>query len=120
MNRLTNGFAKLSDAQLEVKAQFIITQMDNAYFPTPDPALGDLQDALTDFKNAVIAAKTGNRLDAAIKTQKRDALVDLLHLEANYVQFIAKGDVVKLMTSGFTLAKQPAPAPGLTKPVNLK
>ena len=38
--RITNGFDRLSDANLEVKANTIVTAMTgNTYFPTPNPDL---------------------------------------------------------------------------------
>lgn len=122
MDKLTNGFARLSDSKLEEKAQFIITQIGNnvGSFATPDPALTVLQDALAVFNEAVTAAKTGDRFDIAIKTQKKQDLVELLQLELVYVEYIAKGDPVILASSGFDLAKQPSPTPELTKPENLK
>ncbi len=61
-----------------------------------------------------------DRLQIAIKNQKREALIALLHQWADYVLFISKGDNAVAMSSGFTIGKTPSPAPPLTKPENFR
>jgi hypothetical protein len=59
-------------------------------------------------------------LDKAIRNDKRQELIDLLHSLGNYVLFTANGDRTKAISSGFGIAKQPEPLPPLTKPANLQ
>jgi hypothetical protein len=120
MTKPTNGFAELSDANLEAKAQFIITKMtDNANFPTPSPTLLEMNGTLSAFTAAATAANTGDKVSILDRDQKKETLVDLLHELSLYVMFIAKGDKVILASSGFNLSKDREPAPPITKPSNL-
>jgi hypothetical protein len=55
--RITNGFDRLSDAQLEVKANTIVSSITgNSNFPTPTPTLADVQIAITAYTAALATA----------------------------------------------------------------
>lgn len=119
--RLTNGFDKMSDANLVVRSQNIIAAMTgNANFPTPDPTLAVMQTALNAYSDALDAAKTGDKTDIAIKNQKKADLVDQIHLLGAYVLYTSKQDSAIAISSGFTVAKDPSPAPDITKPENFQ
>lgn len=119
--RITNGFDRLSDANLEVKANTIVTAMTgNTYFPTPNPDLPTLQAAVDAYVNALAVAKDGSYYDKAVKNQKRAALIELLHALGNYVLYTSNGDEVAARSSGFTIAKAPSPAPEVSKAENLQ
>lgn len=119
--RITNGFNKLSDTSLLGRAGEINIAMNgNANFPTPTPTLVTLQTALTDFEIALAKAKSGSELEKAIKNDKRQDLIDILHALGNYVLFTANGDRTKAVSSAFTIAKQPEPLPPLTRPATLQ
>ena len=118
---ITNGFAKMSDANLDLKANQIYTAMNgNASFTDPEPTMSDFSDAISAYATALNDSRDGDRLKVAIKNQKREELIDILHLLADFVLFKAAGDSVTAMSSGFTIGKQPAPAPPITKPENLR
>jgi hypothetical protein len=119
--KVTNGFSRLSDANLLSRAgQINIAMTGNTNFPTPTPTLAALQTALSDFEIAMAKAKTGSELEKAIKNDKREALIDLLHALGNYVLFTANGDRTVALSSGFNIAKEPTPKPPITKPENLQ
>lgn len=119
--RITNGFNRLSDNDLEAKANSIITAMTgNPDFPTPTPTMAVLQAASDDFSAALAIAKNGSPYEKAVKNEKRAALITLLHSLANYVLFISNGDALKAKSSGFTIAKEPTPMPPLTAATNQK
>lgn len=119
--RITNGFNRLSDNDLEAKANSIITAMTgNPDFPTPTPTLAVLQAASDDFSAALAIAKNGSPYEKAVKNTKKVALITLLHSLANCVLFIANGDALKAKSSGFTIAKEPTPTPPLTAAANQK
>lgn len=119
--RITNGFPKLSDSKLLSRsAQINLAMTGNANFPTPTPTLAALQTALTEFESALAKATTGSELDKAIKNDRRQELIDLLHALGNYVLFTVSGDRTKAVSSGFGIAKQPEPLPPITKPENLQ
>lgn len=120
--RITNGFNRRSDESLLVRAGEIHLAMVAASgsFPTPTPTLAALQTAISDFSIALSKAKSGSELDRAIKNDKRQELIDLLHSLGNYVLFTANGDRTVAVSSGFNIAKEPAPQPPITKPENLQ
>lgn len=119
--RLTNGFDRMSDANLVVRSQNIIAAMTgNANFPTPDPTLATMQTALDAFSDALDAAKTGDKTAIAIKNQKKADLVDQIHLLGAYVLYTSKQDSVIAVSSGFNIAKEPQPSPSITKPENFQ
>lgn len=118
---ITNGFAKMSDANLDLKANQIYTAMNgNASFTDPEPTMSDFSDAISAYATALNDSRDGDRLKVAIKNQKREELVDILHLLADFVLFKSAGDSVVAISSGFTIGKQPAPTPPITKPDNLR
>jgi hypothetical protein len=117
--RITNGFDKLSDNDLEVRANNIIASMTgNADFPTPTPTLAAMQAAADAYTNALAKAKTGSLYEKAFKNQKKAELTDLLHSLGNYVLFTANGDALKARSSGFNIAKGPSPSPQVTPAAN--
>ncbi|MGH2564476.1 MAG: hypothetical protein ACRDE5_08185, partial [Ginsengibacter sp.] len=116
--RLKNGFNPMPDATLETKSYQILTGMtDNPNFPTPVPSLTVIGGAVEDFFTALSNCAEGDRLKIAIKNQKRAALIDVLHQLAFYVLLTANGDEAIAMSSGFSIAKNPSPAPPIEKPV---
>jgi hypothetical protein len=118
---ITNGFVKLSDANLDLKANNILTAMTgNTSFPDPQPKLDILQTAITEYETALNDCRDGDRLQVAIKNQKREALITLLHKLADYVLYKSAGDSVVAFSSGFSISKSPSPAPPITKPGNLR
>jgi hypothetical protein len=56
----------------------------------------------------------------AIKNQRRDELIEQLHLMGNYVLYTCAGDRVMAISSGYSIAKTPSPAPEVTKAENQK
>jgi hypothetical protein len=119
--KIVNGFTEMTDERLLVKATLINTSMaGNPDFPTPSPALNELAGAISAFQAAVLAAEGGDKQAIAIRDQKRDVLVNLLHLLGNYVLFTAANDDVKASSSGFSIGKTAAPAPPLTTPSGLE
>lgn len=57
---ITNGFATLSDANLLLKASQIFTAMTgNVNFADPVPSLGDVDDAIDAFSEALDACRDG-------------------------------------------------------------
>jgi hypothetical protein len=118
--RITNGFEKKSDSKLLEKANFVHTGMNgNTSFPTPTPSMTEFLTAITQFQAAVEAAGSGDRMQVAYKKEKRDTLVNILHLLGYYVLYASAGNRTKAQSSNFTLAKEPTPSV-ITKPVDLK
>ncbi len=117
--RITNGFDKLSDANLEARANNIVASMTgNASFATPSPTLAVVQTAIDNYSAALAKAQTGSSYDKAYKNQKKGDLIDLLHSLGNYVLFTANGDELVAKSSGYNIAKGPSPAPEVSAAVN--
>jgi len=118
--RTTNGFGKLADALLQSKAQTIVGSMtNNASFPTPDPALADVQTAINAFEAAIVKAADGGKTEGIIKNQKKAELIDLLHQLGKYVTFTAGENEAVATSSGFSVLKPRTPSAPLQKPGNL-
>ncbi len=115
------GFSKLSDPELDVKSQEIITKMTgNINFLTPIPTLVEVGTAKSEYATSLVNASQGNTNDTAIKNQKRKVLESLLHRLGLYVELTADGDEEKLFSSGFDLQKEKTavgvlPTPGSVK-----
>lgn len=111
------SLVKLSDANLILKAELIIDSLtNNSYFTAPVPDLASVQDALQNFKTAVVQAKEGGKTEALIKNDRRTTLLNLLNSLALYVQLESNGNDVILSSSGFSLYKTPQPVGILPKP----
>ena len=114
--------ARASDAELIGTATAILAAMtENPDFPNPAPALATVQAAMSAFQSAVAAAAGGGIVLTAAKNAARTTLAALLREIASYLQVACKGDMTKLLRSGFPTQKSarqpvgtlPAPA-GLT------
>lgn len=118
---ITNGFSRMADPGLYSRSEQIHDHMEgNPYFLTPTPTLEELKAAIEAFGAALVKCRDGDRLNLAIKNQKRAALIETLHLLGDYVLFQSKGDKVIALSSAFTVKKTPSPRPPLTKPVNYR
>jgi len=90
--RMTNGFNRLSDANLLTRSTGIVAAMTgNTDLPTPLPTLAVVQDCIDDYAAALNKAQGGSVYDRAAKNAKRKELIALLHNLGNYVLFTAPG-----------------------------
>ena len=100
--KVSLGFAKLSDMELDNFAQGVIEAMTgNATYPTPPVTMANLQTAKDDFTAKMAAAQVGGPPDTAAKNNSRQALLTLLKQEAAYVQMKCDDDLALLLSSGF-------------------
>ncbi|MBD0295032.1 MAG: hypothetical protein ICV84_07515 [Flavisolibacter sp.] len=68
--RITNGFDRLSDPRLLVRAQEIFNaMMNNPGFPTPVPALADVQTKIFEYSNAISAALEGGKYSDSLEAR---------------------------------------------------
>src|SRR6476660_4728496 len=81
----------------------------NTYFPTPSPTLAAVQTAISTYTESLAKAQYGGREDKAQKNADKKALLVLLRDLADYVNGIAKGDLVILSTCGLPLSKDRQP-----------
>ena len=107
----------MADAELETRAYQIVTAMTgNPNFTAPVPSVSAVEQIVNDFFAALSNCAEGDRLKIAIKNQKREVLIEVLHQWAFYVLLTANGDAAIALSSGYNIAKAPAPAPPIVKP----
>ena len=118
-SKITLGFTRLSDGQLEDQALAVVAAMTgNANFPEPIPALADLNSSVQLYSNALALAKTRDRVKVAIKNKHRQDLELLLGSLASYCSYTAKGDRAILASSGFRLNVESSSTKLLAAPAN--
>src|SRR5436309_13857976 len=100
--KVSLGFAKLSDMELDNFAQSIIDSITgNATYPAPPVTVANLQTAKDDFTAKIAAAQAGGPADTAAKNNSRQTLVGMLRQDAAYVQINCNNDMALLLNSGF-------------------
>lgn len=115
--KVSLGFAKLSDGELDTFAQGVIDSMTgNAGYPSPPVTMAVLQAARDDFTSKVGAALNGGPPDTAVKRNSRQTLEGVLRQLASYVQMLCGDDMAVLLGSGFAAqnfsnAQSPLPPP---------
>jgi len=102
------GLGRLTPVALLTLLRFVHSKLvNNPFFATPAVPLADMLLMGDELQVVIEKAKQGG-LDQKLE---RNALVldakAMLNKQADYVRLIAQGDVVKLASSGFSLAKQP-------------
>jgi hypothetical protein len=108
--KINTSFISYSDAELVAKGTYIVTSMtDNTNFPSPVPTLAEVQAALGIYAEAFNAAAGLGRNNIAVKNQARAALELLLAQLGRYVMYVANGDLAILVSSGYTVSKEPQP-----------
>jgi len=100
--KVSLGFAKLADTELDNFAQTVINAMTgNATYPSPPVTMANLKTAKDDFTAKMASAQTGGIADTAAKNNSRQTLIGLLRQVAAYVQMTCNNDMALLLSSGF-------------------
>jgi hypothetical protein len=120
--KVATSFGRYSDGGLAEKAQHIINSMDgNAAYPTPVPAITDIQSLVDSYVTALANLGNTGKQGTLIKDQFRESLEELLNTLALYVQTIGGSDILVLQSSGYDLQKgKGAPVGILPKPSNFR
>jgi len=109
-----------TDAALVTASGRILTMMTgNASYPTPLPALATLTTLRNSYVAAVNVADRGHA-SVVLRKQQRVALSQALRDLALYVQQTCQGDLVALLSSGFSAHKAKQPIGVLTPPQDLR
>ena len=123
--KVARDFIKYSDPGLDEFTNGVVLGLTgNTTFPTPPVKPEDLA-LLDEVFRAAIAAATGDPVNTAAKKQAREAVLDALRKDANYVQTMASHNVKDLLSSGFYAAStnharnNPLAAPVITELDNL-
>jgi len=119
--KVSLGFAKLSDTELDNFAQAVIDSMTgNPAYPSPPVTMAALQTAKDDFTRKIAAAQTGGPPDTAAKQNSRQALEGMLRQLASYVQIMCPNDMALLLGSGFQAQNVNNAQVPLAQPVGLR
>jgi len=118
--KVATSFGRYSDGSLAEKAQHIINSMDgNAAYPTPVPAITDIQSLVDSYVTALANLGNTGKQGTLIKDQFRESLEELLNTLALYVQATGGSNIVTLQSSGYDLQKgKSGPIGVLAKPTN--
>jgi hypothetical protein len=104
VNRLNTGFSRVSDDHLVHVAQSVIAALTaNEHFPSPNPSLATVRDALAEFRS-VLATPRGQARTAAVPGS-RSKLVNLLEPLARNLELTPGVTDATLGTSGFQLRR---------------
>jgi hypothetical protein len=118
--KVSLGFAKLPDTELDNFAQTIIdTMTGNTSYPSPPVTMANLQAAKDDFTTKLAIAQTGGRVDTAAKNSSRQNLITALRRVATYVQMTCDDNMAKLLSSGFQAQSNNRASVQLDKPESL-
>src|SRR5215218_350801 len=103
--RMKNGFTRLTDAGLCIKAGTILKSITgNPLFPAPSPTVEQLTDTITAYSTALQKAQEKGFQQIAEKNSLRSLLIEQLHLLNNYVMLCAAGDAVIVTSAGFSIS----------------
>ncbi|GAA4803189.1 hypothetical protein GCM10023231_35210 [Olivibacter ginsenosidimutans] len=107
--KVNTGFKIKKDAEILQYALTVMAAMtDNVNFPTPAPALGEVQTAVDDYQEKLAkASQKGSPLDISIKNESKQALAKILKNLALYVNSVGEDNLSVLLSSGFPLSAQP-------------
>lgn len=104
------GLNNKSITEFVTVARNIITKMTgNTDFPTPEPSLADFTTAVDDLDMANQKSLNGGSEEILIRDQKYAAVKKMYTGLGAYVELKAKGDLVKIASTGFDHRKPSQP-----------
>jgi hypothetical protein len=110
IKRIIVRFNRFPVGVLIVSGRSIVIKMTgNSKFLTPDPSMAKVTLAIDDLETKAALAKDGGKKEKADLKKAKKKLVGLLRCLAWYVEGVANGDENILVSSGFTLSKEPCP-----------
>ena len=105
-NVALRNFKSFSEARVLAFSDAVIAALTkNANFPNAAPLLKNLVTAQQVYSAALSVAKEGSRMQAAEKNVAKEAVIALMQQLCNEVNYVAEGDRVKLLSSGFDISK---------------
>lgn len=101
--RALAGFGHHKDSKLLVEADIILNAMNgNPRFSDPMPSLAEVENAYNKYVEHLARANwTRGRVDRELKRESKAKLSQLLGELAAYVNYVAKGELPILYSSGF-------------------
>ena len=119
--RIKLGFSNISVDGLLTKANQITTSMTgNVNFPTPTPAIADIETAVDELAAAASDALNRDKLKIVIRNEKKQALMNLLRILAFYVNSVNNTNRGIMESSGFDVISRGEPIGVLPQPQGLR
>lgn len=116
--RVSLSFGSMSDGELPPFGGGVITGVTgNASFPDLLVSIPDMTLALNKFTNARSAAEKGGVELTLLKNEAKQELIDVLQMNASYVQGVAGSDLTMLVSSGYQPASKNRVQAPLATPV---
>ena len=118
--RVVKTFKRLADSNLLTFGQNVTVSMAAAVgiFPTPVPALADINLELQQYEGLLQSAKNRDKVQVDLKNVSKFTLNTMLSQLADYVN-ATTSESANLLKSGFELNKVPEPI-GLLEPTGLR
>lgn len=110
-NRIVLDFIRIPVSQKVETGRNVKSKMTgNPKFGTPDISMEELETTTDLLETRSVAALSGGKEATALMHQTEEEWNDKMRKLARYVDRIADGDSAVILSAGFNLAKQPAPA----------
>ncbi len=110
MSKVKIGFAGLTVPEQIERARHIKTSMTgNTNYMTPSPTLIEVDGAVTALENAYNESRSRDKNKVAAMKLRRKELLFIISQEAAYVQQASGGELEKILSSGFDVAKAKTP-----------
>lgn len=115
------NYSRTPDNELVSFSHNVISSLTgNTNFKFDATLLTQFNETTTSYSNSVVKALNGTSQDVAAKNSLKGLVCECLHEIALEVNMQAKGDILKLQSSGLTLAKEPKKKGVLPKPEKFK
>ncbi|WP_163718729.1 hypothetical protein [Mangrovibacterium lignilyticum] len=119
--RVITSYSRLTDAKLGFQSQLVYDSLNaNPAFVWEEGVMANFQLEITAYLSLLETVTNGNPNDVLKKNIAKKTLASDMRLLAQEVNIQAANDVVKLQSSGFTLAKNPVKVGPLPKPTNFE
>ncbi len=121
MAKVKLGLNNLTVSEFILKVQFIISSMTgNGNFPTPEPPLADVQTNLDALIVLTEQAANRDKVKVALRKEQHKVVEGMCVQLAAYVQSASKGDLDKILSSGFEVIERGGPVGLLPAPQDLR
>jgi len=120
-SKVITGYVRYPESELAGMAQVACDGLTgNANFVFEEGLLVRFQEHITDYTSLKAKVKNGTTADVLKKNEAKKIVLDDMHYISTEVNQQAKGDLVKLQSSGFPLAKTASPVGPLPKPTDFR
>jgi hypothetical protein len=111
MKKIVYNFKQLKAvSKIGFGANVLVKMNANPHFPVTNPTKAQVQAIQDEFNDAILAAIDGTKAQIAIRDAKEIKWDTMMVNYAMNITDLCKGDVEKLLTTGFDLSKDRTPA----------